>query len=112
MARCRWAVAPLLRQRAVGVRRAWPDAPARGEHQRYRDRRERPALPLARTGPATDRRAGIERQPILTNRALFSLSFSVAPAPITTGRSVRARFRTHRPTERFRYGSLRSQGRR
>ncbi len=61
----RGTVASLLRQRAVGVRRARPDAPARGLDQRHRDRREGSPLPLAGAGPAACRCAGIGGESVL-----------------------------------------------
>ncbi len=42
---------PLLRQRELGFRRAWPDAPPHRQHQRPRDRGGRPPVPLAPGSP-------------------------------------------------------------
>jgi hypothetical protein len=63
--RCR-AVASLLRQRAVGVRRTWPDAAARGQHQRYHHQGERAPLPLAGAGAASGRCCRLGREPAVT----------------------------------------------
>ena len=54
-----------LRQRAVGVRQARPDAPPRGQHQRHCDCRKRSPLPLACAGSAARGCAGLERKSIL-----------------------------------------------
>src|ERR1700733_2878819 len=61
-----WPMAPLLCQRAMGIRRAWPDAPARGQHQRHRDRRKRPPFPLDRARTSACRCTGLERKSVLT----------------------------------------------
>src|SRR4051812_50161837 len=59
MARCERPVVPLLRQRAVGVRRARPDAAARGLDQRHYDCGEGPAVSLAGTGAAAGGCGGV-----------------------------------------------------
>ena len=54
---------PLLRQRAMGVRRRRPDAPARGQHQRPADRRTDRRFHWAAPGPRPADRRRVERHP-------------------------------------------------
>ena len=69
-------------------------------HQRYRDRRKGPPLPLGRAGPAAGRCAGIGRESVL-------MSCCPAPSsprtrgPITTGSNLRQAF-ARSLIERFR----------
>src|SRR5689334_7287412 len=72
-------MASLLRQRAVGVRRARPDAPARGQYQRCEDRREGSPLPLACAGPAARRRAGAGRESVVAGTKIERAYFSPRP---------------------------------
>ena len=52
---CAGAMAPQLRQRTVGIRRTWPDATPRGQHQRCSDSRNRSQVFLARSRSSTSR---------------------------------------------------------
>ena len=61
-------VASFLRQRAVGVRRARPDAPPRSQHQRHRDYRAGSPLPLGRSRPKAGGCRGIGRESVLKSR--------------------------------------------
>src|SRR3984885_16110549 len=87
--RCR-AVASFLRQRAMGVRRTWPEAPPRSQHQRCCDRGKGPPLSLGRTGAAARGCCGVGGWSVLK-------ILSVAPAnagPIRREFSFEARWAT------------------
>src|SRR5258706_11472040 len=86
MARGCRAVASLLRQRAMGIRRARPDAPPRSQHQRCRDRQKRPPLSLGRTWSKAGRCSGTGRECVLSSELAWLCARVLLLSPCGRGR--------------------------